>query len=231
MITAIKCKICDIPTVLYGENSDRVWLFVHGKCGYKEEAEAFAEIVCPKGAQVLAIDLPGHGERKAEAGFDPWHVVPELREVMANLRQRWAHVSLRANSIGAWFSMLAFPGAPPEQALFVSPVLDMRQLIQSMMLWASADETRLEREGEISTNFGETLSWDYLQYAKAHPIVTWAAPTAILYAGRDNLTGRETVDAFVRRFNCKLTVMETGEHWFHTPEQLAVLKSWEEANT
>lgn len=231
MITVIKSQICDIPAILYGENSDRVWLFVHGKCGYKEEAEAFAETACAKGAQVLAIDLPEHGERKAEASFDPWHVVPELREVMADLRQRWEHVSLRANSIGAWFSMLAFMDAPPEQALFVSPVLDMRQLIQSMMLWASVEETRLEREGEISTDFGETLSWDYLQYAKAHPIVKWAAPTAILYAGKDNLTGRETVDAFVRRFDCKLTVMETGKHWFHTPEQINILKSWEETNT
>lgn len=219
-----------IPAILYGEDSDRVWLFVHGKCGYKEEAEAFAEIVCPKGTQVLAIDLPEHGARKASAGFDPWHAVPELREVMAYLRQRWAHVSLRANSIGAWFSMLAFSDTPPEQVLFVSPILDMEQLIRNMMLWTSVDEERLEREGEIPTDFGETLSWDYLQYVKGNPIVKWAAPTAILYAGQDNLTHRGTVDAFVSRFGCKLTVMENGEHWFHTPEQLDVLKSWEETN-
>lgn len=25
----------------------------------------------------------------------------------------------------------------------------------------------------------------------------------------------------------KLTVLEQGEHWFHTPEQLAALKAWE----
>ena len=28
-----------------------------------------------------------------------------------------------------------------------------------------------------------------------------------------------------------LTVMENGEHWFHTPEQLAVLREWENAQT
>lgn len=28
-----------IPAVLYGPDSDRVWLYLHGKCGYKEEAE------------------------------------------------------------------------------------------------------------------------------------------------------------------------------------------------
>lgn len=114
-----------IPAVLYGEPSDRVWLFVHGKRGCKEEGAAFAETACPKGAQVLAIDLPEHGARKNETGFDPWHVVPELRDVMAQLRQRWAHIGLRANSLGAWFSMLALADTPPEKALLVSPVLDM----------------------------------------------------------------------------------------------------------
>jgi len=79
----------------------------------------------------------------------------------------------------------------------------------------------------VHTNFGETLSWDYLQYAKAHPIVKWAVPTAIIYAGQDSLTDRGTVNAFAGHFGCSLTVMENGEHWFHTPEQLAVLKSWE----
>ncbi len=230
-MTFTKFQIHNIPTILYGEPSDRVWLFIHGKCGDKEEAEAFAKIACPKGVQVLAIDLPEHGERKAVTGFDPWHVVTELKEIMTYLRWHWTHISLRTNSIGAWFSMLAFADTPPEQALFVSPVLDMEKLIRNMMLWASVDEESLEREGEIPTNFGETLSWDYLQYAKTHPITKWVAPTALLYAGQDNLTDRRTVDAFVSRFGGKLTVMENGEHWFHTPEQLNMLKKWEEINT
>lgn len=220
-------QIDHIPAVLYGESSRCVWLFVHGKCGYKEEGAAFAELVCTGGVQVLAIDLPEHGARKQEAGFDPWHIVPELQNVMMYLHGRWGRVGLRANSIGAWFSMLALADTPPDQALLVSPVLDMEQLIWNMMGWAKVSEARLEREGEISTDFGEVLSWRYLQYVRAHPIARWDVPSEILYAGRDNLTDRDTVDAFVRRFGCGLTVMENGEHWFHTPEQLAVLKTWE----
>ncbi len=34
--------------------------------------------------------------------------------------------------------MQAFAGEPFEKALFVSPVLDMEQLIRNMMLWAGA---------------------------------------------------------------------------------------------
>lgn len=220
-----------IPAVLYGELSDRLYLFVHGKCGCKEEGEAFAETVCPKGWQVLAIDLPEHGERRGgKPGFDPWHVVPELRAVLAYARQRWGHIALRAASIGAWFSMQAFAGEPLKKALFVSPVLDMEKLIRNMMLWASVDVARLEQEGEIPTDFGETLSWRYLQFAREHPVAGWAINTAILYPGRDNLTTRTTVDEFAHHFGCDLTVMEDGEHWFHTPEQLAVLQKWEETH-
>ncbi|WP_369283085.1 alpha/beta hydrolase [Oscillibacter sp. GMB15532] len=178
---------------------------------------------------MLAIDLPEHGERRGgESDFAPWHVVPELRSVLAYAQQRWAHIALRATSIGAWFSMQAFAGEPLEKALFVSPVLDMEQLIRNMMLWAKADEKRLEQEGEIHTDLGETLSWRYLQYAREHPVTAWNTNTAILYADKDNLTGRTTVDEFVHRFSCVLTVMENGEHWFHTPEQLTLLQSWEE---
>ena len=123
-------EIKGIPAVLYGEESDRVYLFVHGKCGCKEEAKGFGETVCPRGWQVLGIDLPGHSSRKGETdAFDPWHAVPELQTVMEYARSHWSRIALRANSIGAWFSMLAFQEEALEQCLFVSPILDMEQLM------------------------------------------------------------------------------------------------------
>ena len=42
--------IGQIPAVLYGEHAEQLWLFLHGQMGHKEEAEAFAKTVCPKGA-------------------------------------------------------------------------------------------------------------------------------------------------------------------------------------
>lgn len=220
-------NIGQIPALLCGSEADRAYLFVHGKHGCKEEAREFAGAVCPKGWQVLSVDMPEHGARKGGAGtFDPWHAVPELQAVMAHARMRWKRVALRATSIGAWFSMLAFGMEPPERSLFVSPVLDMAGLIRTMMGWAGVTEAELEERGEIGTAFGETLSWRYYQYAKAHPVEAWSSPTAILYAGGDGLTSRRTVDAFAARFGCDLTVLENGEHWFHTAEQLAFLRQW-----
>ena len=67
--------IGQIPAVLYGEHAEQLWLFLHGQMGHKEEAEAFAKIVCPKGAQVLGIDLPGHGARQGrDEALNPWTI-------------------------------------------------------------------------------------------------------------------------------------------------------------
>lgn len=51
-------------------------------------------------------------------------------------------------------------------------------------------------------------------------ITQWQVPTKILYAGKDHLTDRDTVEAFTKTYNCELTIWETGEHWFHTQPQL-----------
>lgn len=220
-------KILDIPVLLLGEASEKVYLFIHGKSGSKEEAREFAKIAAVDGWQVLSMDLPQHGERiQGKDTFDPWHAVPELKAVMSYAKEHWKRISLRANSIGAWFSMLSFADEVLENCLFVSPILDMEQLIRNMMLWASVSEEQLRQQQNIETDFGETLSWQYLTYAKINSIDKWNSPTAILYAGKDDLTDRHTVHTFVEKFHCKLTVMENGEHWFHTPEQVDVLNQW-----
>lgn len=217
-----------IPAVIFGAPSDKVYLFVHGKCGSKEDAQNFAEIVCDKGFQVLSIDLPEHGERRNNAEkLVPWEVAPELQGVLSYAKQHWQSVSLYAVSIGAYFSLLTFQEACFANCLFLSPVLNMVALIEKMMGWAAVSPEQLQAEKEIPTDFGEVLSWAYYTYAKEHPINTWKSPTAILYGGQDNLTDRRTVTDFADVFGCSLQIYEDGEHWFHTEEQLAVLRKWE----
>lgn len=220
-------KLNHIPAVLYGETADKVCLFVHGKCGNKEEAEKLAEIICPHGFQVLGIDLPEHGERKNKSSkLVPWVAVSELQNALKYAHERWQSISLHATSIGGYFSLLAFGDEVFEKALFVSPVADMRVLIENMMMWAGVSEERLKAEKEIPTDFGETLSWEYYTYVKAHPIAKWNSKTAVLYAGHDNLTDRKTITKFAEQFGCDLQIYEDGEHWFHTEEQLAVWRDF-----
>lgn len=220
-------QIQGIPSVLCGEPSKNLYLFIHGQGGCKEEAEPFAKIAGCYGWQVLGIDLPEHGERKEEKNaFDPWHVVPELLTVIKYAKSHWDLIALRANSIGAWFSMLSFANENLERCLFVSPIIDMQQLIKNMMNRAGVLEDQLRLEQTIPTAFGQTLSWEYLSYVKKHPITKWSFPTEILYGDKDNLTEHNIVKSFTSHFRCRLTVMENGEHWFHTPEQLKFLDKW-----
>lgn len=230
-MTERRLEIENIPAVLYGDAAEKAYLFVHGQCGCKEEGFAFAEIACPAGYQVVAVDLPEHGTRQGEKDrFNPWTAVPELKTVFTYMKPRWHEIGVRANSIGAHFSMLALGNEKLCKALFVSPIVDMEQLIADMMRRARVTESELRSKGEIATDFGQTLSWGYLSWERQHPIRNWHCPTAILFAGQDNMTSRETVDRFVAAHNAALTVMENGEHWFHTPEQLAVLRAWEQEN-
>ena len=101
----------------------------------------------------------------------------------------------------------------------------MEKLILNMMCSSGVTEHELQERGEIVSCFGETLSWKYLCYIRDNPI-KWNVQTEILYGEKDNLTSRETVDAFIREHNAKLTVMENGEHWFHTEEQMHFLDKW-----
>jgi alpha-beta hydrolase superfamily lysophospholipase len=220
-----------IPAVLYGEPAEKGYLFVHGQGGSKEEAAAFAELAVPAGFEVAGIDLPRHGERENQPeNFDPWTAAPELQAVMAWLKKRWRGISLRANSIGAYFSMLAFADEKIEKALLVSPIVDMERLICDMMGWAGVTEEALRARGEIPTEFGQTLSWRYLCWVREHKAAAWRAPTSILYAGHDNLTANETIACFAAAHGAQLTIYEPGEHWFHTPDQLDALRTWERKN-
>jgi len=81
------------------------------------------------------------------------------------------------------------------------------------------------RKTNTVSDFGEDLSWEYLSYVRSHPI-RWNCPTAILYGSRDDLTSYDTIKAFAEKHQADLTIMENGDHWFHTEEQMKFLDSW-----
>ncbi len=80
-----------------------------------------------------------------------------------------------------------------------------------MLSQANASEEELRDKGELSTKFGEKLSWRYLCYAREHPSF-WTVPTHILYGENDDLTSFETICEFANQIGATLTVMKNGEH-------------------
>ena len=220
-------KIKNIPAILWGPASDFLYIAVHGDQSHKEDDAIviFAEEAVYKGYQVLSFDLPEHGARKEEPRLcKVQNCVADLHAVMEYAHTLSDRISLFGCSIGAYFSMLAYREEPIRQTLFLSPVVDMKRIIQNMMTWFDVSEERLEKEQEIATPV-KTLYWDYYQYVLAHP-VQWDKPTALLYGEKDNLCEIGYVKAFADHAHADLMIMEDGEHFFHTEEQLAYLRRW-----
>jgi hypothetical protein len=189
-------------------------LYIHGKGGCAGESEHY-KLLFPE-CEVVGVDYQT---------FTPWETGKEIREAVITLHAKYDSIVLIANSIGAFFSMNAGIDAMIRCAYFISPVVNMEKLILNMMSRANVTEAELEEKGVIPTSFGEDLSWEYLCYVREHP-VSWTVPTRILYGRRDNLTSYETIAAFAKAHGAELTVMEEGEHWFHTDEQMRFLDNW-----
>ena len=188
-------------------------LYIHGKGGIAAECEQYAPLF--PGCDVSGLDY---------RSFTPWETGEEIRTALGELCERYESVTLIANSVGAFFSMCAGIGRMISGAFFISPIVDMEKLILGMMERAGVSEAELERCGVIPTDAGEELSWEYLKYVRTHP-VEWDAPTEIFYGSNDALTSPDTVAAFAKKHGARLNVMEGGEHWFHTKEQMEFIVS------
>ncbi|MDO5519856.1 MAG: alpha/beta hydrolase [bacterium] len=220
-----------IPAMLWGEESNKLYLYVHGKLSRKEDAEGFAKLAAEQGYQVVSFDFPQHGERKEEnTPFDIQTGVEELSIIYEYITARWHQISLFATSVGAYFSLVAYQEHSFDQCLFLSPIVNMERLIQNMMMWTNVTEEELKQRRIIPTNIGEVLDYDYYTYVKEHPIKKWKTKTCILYGSKDYLQERATVEEFAEQCSCKLTVLEGSEHYFHTKEQLEALEQWTKEN-
>ena len=189
-------------------------LYIHGKGGSPAESEHYKSLF-PE-YHVIGLDYQT---------FTPWETGKEIHTAVSKFKNEYEKIILIANSIGAFFCMNADISEWIEKAYFISPIVDMEKLILNMMSWANVTEEELKIKGIIPTAFGEDLSWEYLCFVREHP-VQWTVPTNILYGGKDNLTSYETITVFAEKYHCKLTVMENGEHWFHTETQMQFLDHW-----
>ena len=200
---------------VWGTESERAYIYVHGMNGSKNDAEGFAGVAERFGYQVISFDVES---------FDPVNTLPELEKVYSFAAERWRKLSLYAVSIGAWYSMVYFRGKPLAQTLLVSPVVSMMNLIERMMQSAGVSHDLLREKGTI-----DSLSWEYYTFAKAHEITDWQCRTRILYPEQDDITPRNEIEGFTKKFACELSVLPDAEHWIHTGRELEFLRRWEEA--
>lgn len=189
-------------------------VYVHGAGGSSAEAEHYKRLFPDD--EVIGFDYRSQ---------TPWDAIHEFLTFFEKVRLLCDSVILIANSIGAFFAVHALHSVYFEKVYFISPIVDMEKLITDMMQWAGVTEKELKGKGVIKTSFGQDLSWEYLTWVRNHP-VRWNQPADILYGSHDNLQSIETIERFARECGSSITVMENGEHWFHTGEQMEFLDRW-----
>lgn len=193
-------------------------VYVHGKNGNAAEAEHYKPFF-PE-YDVIGFDY------KSET---PWEAKEEFRGFFDSLDAEYTDIAVIANSIGAFFTMCALGDKRIEKAYFISPIVNMERLIANMMKWCSVSEAELMEKRTIETSFGERLSWEYLSWVRSNPL-SWVTPTAMLYGSKDELQSIDTIRAFAENIGASVTVMENGEHWFHTDGQMEFLDRWIQKN-
>ena len=190
-------------------------IYIHGKGGSADEADHYKKLFNDD-YEVLGFDY------KAKL---PWQAKEEFQNYFDLIIPQYNEILLIANSIGAYFSLISLSEKSISRALLISPIVDMENLISTMMKKAKISEEELKAKKVIGTSFGEVLSWEYLSFVRKNPI-TWNIPTGILYGKKDDMTSLETITNFAHTINASLTIFDKGEHWFHTEEQMDFLDTW-----
>ena len=195
-----------IPSVLWGETSPRVFLYVHGQGGNREEASFLASIVCEMGWQVLSFDLPEHGDRKGrELPCTMPQCVEDTQKIWAYAHEHWQTVGLFGVSMGAYIALAATANEPPAFAWLLSPTVAMGKTIEAMMRRDAVTPEALKKAGRIQTAVGQVYWWADYTFVALHPART-ACKTTILYGAKDDLTSLSDMQEFVKANDCELTV-------------------------
>jgi len=110
----------------------RLIVYVHGKGGSAQEAEHYKSLF-PKD-EVIGFDYRSQ---------TPWQAKKEFFAFFTEQRGRCEHLTLVANSIGAFFALSSLDETLVDRAYFISPILDMENLICNMMQWSGVTEQEL----------------------------------------------------------------------------------------
>ncbi len=225
-----RININNIPSIIWGEKSKKIFIAVHGNMSNKEDEviKILANKAVELKYQVLSFDLPEHGERKNCQDYlcNAQNCVSDLKQIIRYAKDHYEQINIWACSMGAYFSLLACKDEDINKCLFLSPVVDMKTIIDNLMVLCNINEKNLKEKLEIKTVFGQTLYWDYYTYVKNNPIIKWDKKTYILYGKNDNLQNENIIRDFCKRFNCNLSILDNGEHYFHTKEQLNFYENW-----
>lgn len=117
---------------------NKLIVYIHGKGGSEEEAEHYKALF--KDCEVIGFDYVAQS---------PWDAKDELPSLFDSICGDYESVTVIANSIGAYFTMISLGDRRIEKAFSISPVVNMEKLIKDMMMWANVTEDELRKKAKL----------------------------------------------------------------------------------
>lgn len=219
-----------IPCVLWGEAvTDKLIIAIHGHFSHKEDAciAVLADVAVANGYQVLSFDLPAHGERnRNEMDCHIVKAVADIRSIFSWGKARYSDIGLFACSIGVTFGMIACENECLTQAYFLSPVVNLEQLVLQMMDDEGIDEAQLRVKEFIISPSGSIYHIDYLNFLRQHHTLNWNVQTHILTGEQDPISEVSQVQLFASLYHATFDIVEGAEHYFNRFEEINCFRLW-----
>ena len=193
----------------------KVVVYIHGLHGSAKEAENFSYL--KDEYDVVGLDyLDGN----------PWELKETIENEFENITKNYKEIIIIANSIGAFYAYEYLSDFDIKHAFFISPIVDMHQIIFNKMMSEGIFSKELEENGFITCRDGTVLSFDFYQHVSNHKD-NWKVQTDILYGEHDEIVYIENIADFLSTHpNAKLTIKQGAEHYMHTEEEKEFIKDW-----
>lgn len=215
-----------IPALRWGRPGRRAVVAVHGQFSNKHDpvVARCGEVAASRGDQLIAFDLPAHGDREDGKPFTAMAASPEVRAFAQLARGQSTEVGLLASSIGAYFSLCDTPAGTFERAWLVSPLIDLEHYIRGVMAEYSVTYEQLEAETVIDTPRA-VLEWPYLRFVEEHP-ARLDVPSWAIRGDQDEVVPFSALSRFVDAPGGELVQIEGGPHFLGRPPHLDTVVAW-----
>lgn len=224
-----KTMINGIPSIIWGEKSNKGVIITHGSQSHKEDRfiQCACDVLCEKGYQIVSFDLPEHGERKNQL---PLHTIEQaindMQVIMNYMKEHYNSIITIGCSLGAYYTLLAYKDEPIIQCLFLSPVVDLIELTHEMLENDNRTIQDIYYNKQLSLSNGIIVKSEDYDYLLNHKIESWNSPISILYGMKDTLISYESIQNFVNKYHCDLIRSEESAHYFHTKEDMHKIIQW-----
>ena len=152
---------------------EEIVVYVPGKGGSAQEAEHYKALF--PNCEVIGFDYHARS---------PWEATEEFSGFFAAVRKRCGKLTLVANSIGAFLSLSSLNEKLVDTAYFISPVVDMEQLICNMMQWAD-----VWRNAVVEISLLCPRASDFME--NPYPHFVWGKGCSDLHGNHKSLCGKE----------------------------------------